>query len=317
MRLLAALFLGLFAAAAHAEAIGVFTSISGEVQLLRDKSYLAAAPGVDVERDDIIETGKDAAAQLDMEDGSVLRLGPDTRLALADYRLDSNHNVVSATLDVLSGWMRFAVATLKPEGSYRIHTPVLTVGIRGTEGTIQAENEQGGVHLEHGDVEVAPRGGDLKAAPPVRITSGEYIQRARGQALVKHAQPPPEFARRMPPVMRERMVRRAHELRQRGVPPRVIRQMTREDAKRFMERHPHMNEQMRERFRQHSLGAPSPRREPPSRVRQEVQHRREQQQNPPANTHARDGAKKLHRPGERDDNETSNAPAAGVRAPEH
>src|SRR6185436_9253469 len=117
-----------------ADTIGVFTATTGEVRVLRAQNYLAAAPGVEIAKDDIVETGKDSAAQLDMEDGSSLKLGPDTRMMLSDYKLDSKKNVVSASLDVLSGWLRFAVAKLKPSGNYKFRTPVIVVGVRGTEG---------------------------------------------------------------------------------------------------------------------------------------------------------------------------------------
>jgi len=239
---------GFFASAACADPIGVFSSTSGNVQVLRGKNYLAAAPGVDVVPEDIVETGQDSSAQLDMDDGSVLMLGPETRLALSDYQVDAKRNVVSAALDVLSGWMRFAVAKLRPDGQYNIHTPVLTIGIRGTEGTIEAQNEQGGLHLSEGIVDVAPIGNDAAAFKPVRVNGGEYIQRARGQAFARFSQPPVAFQKRVPPMLRQRLIHRAHELRSRGVPPRVIRKMTREDAQRFMERHPHMRERWRRRF---------------------------------------------------------------------
>jgi hypothetical protein len=242
-------------AQAQGQAIGVISAVSGQVQLLRGDVYLAGARGVDVHADDIVETGKGAAAQLDMEDGSVLKLGPQTRLALSDYRLDANKNVVSATLDVLSGWLRFAVAKLKPEGRYGFNTPLLTIGVRGTEGTIEAENEQGGLHLEEGAVDVSPFGQDILKLPPLRVVSGEFIQRARGQPLAKLSQPPEHFRNRLPPVVRDKLERRVQDLKERGVPPKVIREITRDDAKHLIERHPHMQDKLRERFK--------PQRKPP------------------------------------------------------
>lgn len=245
----------LFTSAAVADNVGVFTSTSGEVQILRGENYLAAAPGVEVAGDDIVETAVNASAQLDMEDGSVLKLGPETRLVLSDYRLDSNNNVVSAAVEVLSGWLRFAVAKIKPEGRYDIHTPVLTIGVRGTEGTIEAQNERGGLHLNEGVVDVTPVGKDLATFQPVRVSGGEYIQRVRGESLAKLPQPPSAFQNRLPPIMQQKLARRAQELKQRGVPPRVIRAITREDARRFIERHPHLNDRLRQRFRPHGAGA--------------------------------------------------------------
>ena len=90
--------------------IGVFADVQGDTRIQRGEAYLAAAPGVDVEEDDIIETGDNASAQVEMQDGSMLKLGAASRLLLADYEFDSGGNVVSAGLEVLSGWLRFAAS---------------------------------------------------------------------------------------------------------------------------------------------------------------------------------------------------------------
>jgi len=231
-------------------AVGAFTQMSGEVRILRGENYLAAETGVEIESQDIIETDKDASAQLDMEDGSIMRLGPETRLALSEYRLDSNKSVLSAGIDLLSGWLRFAVAKLKPSGNYAINTPLLTIGIRGTEGTIEAQNDQGGLHLHEGEVEVAGAGKDGQAGLPVRVRSGEYVQRHQGQGFRKFTQPPPEFLRRLPSSVQQKLARHALDPKRRGISPRVIRGITKEDAQRMLQRHPQMNERMQQRFRQ-------------------------------------------------------------------
>lgn len=251
----------LFPLAAPAGVVGVFTDVDGEVHLLRGENYLAAASGVEVEQQDVVETASGATAQLDMEDGSVFKLGPDTRLVLSDYQLDNERNVVSAGLDVLSGWVRFAVAKLRGSGSYAFHTPVMTVGVRGTEGVIEADNDSGGLHLEDGEVEIAGAGTDARGFAAERVTAGQFVQRQRGQRFQRLDRPPPEFARRLPPAVQHKLQRRALELRQRGVPPRVIRKMTREDAQRFLQRHPNANERVRERFR--PLGGKQPPGPPP------------------------------------------------------
>jgi hypothetical protein len=243
------------AAPVQAAIVGVFTQVQGEVQLLRGENYLAAENGVELEPQDIVETGVQSSTQLDMEDGSVFRLGPGTRLAVSEYKLDNNKNVLVAGLDLLNGWMRFAVSRLRPEGNYSMRTPVLTIGVRGTEGVIEAENEQGGLHLHEGLVEVGSAGQDLPTAVPVRVSSGEYIRRQRGQAFQRLTQPPPEFVRRLPPGVQHKLVRQAQTLRTRGVSPRVIRAVTREDAQRYLKNHPHMPERLQQRFRPPVPGA--------------------------------------------------------------
>lgn len=240
--------LGLLAmsAPAPAEVIGVLSEVSGETHLLRGEHYIEAVKGVELEAQDIVETGGSAAAQLDMEDGSSLRLGPGTRLALTEYRLDSGKNVIAAGIDLLSGWLRFAVAKLKqPQSRYQVNTAVITLGIRGTEGVVEVTGEQGALHLETGLVEVSQANG--ADAKPLSVAGGEYVQRQRGQALRKMP-PPAAFVGRLPPTLHARLARRALTARERGVPPRIVRAITREEAKRYIENHPHARERLQRRF---------------------------------------------------------------------
>jgi hypothetical protein len=273
----------LLCAPAALAGVGVFTSITGETRIQRADAYLAAATGVEVEEDDIVETGVNAEAQMEMNDGTAIRLGANSRLLVSDYKLDGNKSVLTAGLEVLSGWMRFAVARLRgPDSRFDINTPTMTVGIRGTEGVIEAGNERGGLLLEEGEVAVrAPQVGSM----PVR--SGEYIERARGRPFARHDGAPAAFRSRMPPVMQARVVRRAHLLRERGVPPRPIRKLQREDRERYLQQHPHLQRRFEQRFRQSGSrekpGAPlrkpgPPGAQPGAPNRPELQHRREELQ---------------------------------------
>ena len=225
--------------------IGVFADVQGDTRIQRGEVYLAAAPGVDVEEDDIIETGDNASAQVEMQDGSMLKLGAASRLLLADYKFDSGGNVVSAGLEVLSGWLRFAVSKLRSNDSrYAITTPSMTIGIRGTEGVIEAYSARGGLFLEEG--EVAVRAADAGSVP---VRAGEYIERAPGQPFMRPAAVPPAFRARMPASMQPRMARRAHLLKQRGVPAQQIRHIQREDRERYLRQNPHLHQKFEQRFR--------------------------------------------------------------------
>lgn len=57
-------------------------------------------------------------------------------------------------LDVLTGWLRFAVAKLTPAARYTIDSPIMTVGMRGTEGVIQVGMDTGDFALDEGAVDI-------------------------------------------------------------------------------------------------------------------------------------------------------------------
>jgi hypothetical protein len=191
-----------------------------------------------------------------MNDGSVLKLGANTRVLLADYRLDANRNVITAGIDVLSGWLRFAVAKLRrPDSEYGINTPTMTVGIRGTEGVIEATNQRGGLHLETG--EVALRATDAGSVP---VRAGEFVERARGGAFTRPRAAPAEFRQRMPGTLHPRAVQRAHLLKQRGVAAREIRRLQPADRERLLREHPHQRQRLERRFQPPpGAGKPNPR----------------------------------------------------------
>lgn len=224
--------------------VGVFTEVTGDTRIQRDEFYLEAAPGVEVERSDIIETGHNASAQVEMRDNTLLRLGADSRLLLAEYKLDDAGNVVSVGLEVLSGWLRFAVAKLRVHDSrYEINTPTMTVGIRGTGGVIEVQNERGGLFLEEGEVAVQSLN---TGSVPVR--AGEYVERSPNRPFVRPASVPAAFQARMPATVRSRATPRVQLLRERGVPPRPIRRIQREDRERYQRLHPHLQQKYQQRF---------------------------------------------------------------------
>lgn len=240
---------------AFADSVGVFSEVSGDTRIQRGDAYYAATQGVELDENDIVETGADASTQIEMKDGSVLKLGASSRLLVSGYQLDQSGNVITAGLDVLSGWLRFAVAKLHGgDARYDISTPTMTIGIRGTEGVIQATNEQGGLYLEKGAVAV--HAADAGSMP---VRAGEYIERVRGRAFAHPRAVPVEFRERMPHDLRAFLVRHPQWLHRHGVTPRRLRGLSPEDRERYLREHPHMREELNERFRAHGQITPQQR----------------------------------------------------------
>lgn len=265
---------------AGAAPVGVFSEVEGELRLLRGDIYYEARPGVELEARDIVESGADGAAQIDLNDGSSLSVAANSQVLLAEYEIDDRGGVVRASIDLLSGWLRFAVAKLEGErSSYEFNTPVMTVGIRGTEGVIEAAGENAGLFLEEGRV-VAQRAGfgDAPAvtdAPQV-VEAGQYIGAGEGEGLRRRAGPPPEAMARMPARMKARLARRAQFLERRGFAPRQIRRMQRQDLRNYLNRHPRMKERLMDRFRDRWQNDPEFRDAFRHRAQQQQQARRQQ-----------------------------------------
>ena len=234
----------------------MFSEVLGDVQFLRDDHYFEAALGVEVLAQDMIETGAEASAQLDMADGTVLRIGPGSHLSLSDYDLDDNDNAVRVGLELVSGWLRFAVSKLRDSARFDIETPTMTIGIRGTEGVIQAADSQDNLFLDDGVVEVVASGATDSAPVRTRLRSGEYVEHVRGRPFLHRSDVPATFRQHLPQVLHRRALRRAHLLPRRGQLPRQIRRMEDGDVQRYLKRHPHMRQPLQQRLRSGAQNTP-------------------------------------------------------------
>jgi opacity protein-like surface antigen len=84
-----------------------------------------------VHQDEIIVTGIDAKAEVELFDQTKLAVGPGARLVLDKFVYDPNASSASISLKASNGAFRFLTG-LAPKDSYKIRTPVAFIGTRGT-----------------------------------------------------------------------------------------------------------------------------------------------------------------------------------------
>jgi hypothetical protein len=244
--------------------VGVVTQFSGEVNMIRNDSYYAVSTGVSLHIKDIIITGKDASLQMDMIDGTILRLGDNSRVVLSDYKVDDKKKVVGAMVNVLSGWLRFAVAKLQKNASYNFNTPVMMVGVRGTGGIIRVDNNESSLFLGHGHVQVQRSYGSNDEVKGSDVRAGQFVNRKRGGDFEYTYKVPAYFTKRIPKSFHRynKMLHRARELERRFVQPTFQRKVTPRDVEGLMRQHPHYH--FRRRFEEYRFrrgpGADEPRR---------------------------------------------------------
>jgi len=153
------LAIGSFPAFALAS-VGVATDVQGSVFLTRDHRLFQLEKGVEVEAKDTVQTSADSYVQLDMDDGSILSMGSNSTIHLSNYDLRDDKSVTSAVVNLVSGWMRFAVSRLKRRNSsYRFAMATAVMGVRGTEGLLNVEGSGGdatsSLLLKSGKVDMA------------------------------------------------------------------------------------------------------------------------------------------------------------------
>jgi hypothetical protein len=137
---LASLALG--GGASAAEQIGQIKTLSGTVTIERGKAPEPARIGDRVFQSDTLVTGKDGSVGLTFADNSMMSLGPNSKLALDEFRFDTtthegvfNASLKSGTLAVKSG----DIVRQTPEAMH-IRTPAALLGVRGTHFVVSAKS---------------------------------------------------------------------------------------------------------------------------------------------------------------------------------
>ena len=118
-----------------AEAVGVIDFAHGQVQL-RDahRSEKSALVGASVSEGDSIVTGDDGEVHLEMSDGGVLAIRPNSQLTLTRYRAEGA-STDSALISLARGSLRAITGWIgrHNRSQYAIKTPTAVIGVRGTD----------------------------------------------------------------------------------------------------------------------------------------------------------------------------------------
>ena len=144
---------------AHAAAVGRFTLIKGQVDVLKG----GKVPGIPakvqdgVEPGDVIRTKSGAKAQLSMVDASVITLAPESRLAVADYHYDPAGGERRAVLRLFRGLVHTVVNRIikTEEPDFIMETHTATIGVRGTDWYTLLGPNSSGVYLLNGILSVS------------------------------------------------------------------------------------------------------------------------------------------------------------------
>jgi hypothetical protein len=116
---------------ACAESIGSVSQVSGDVWLMQDSKAWRLAKGDEVDSQHTIITEKGGATQVLLHDGTLLSIGPRTRIKLEAYKVKEKE---SFSFDVLWGAVRYVVKKIiDPDAAFNVKTTTAAIGVRGTE----------------------------------------------------------------------------------------------------------------------------------------------------------------------------------------
>lgn len=151
-------------------AVATVIHVRGDARRIAGEHSTPVQPGDSVAAGDTLVTAAHGSLSLRFVDGSRLLLTPDTRLTLARLRQYGRTGMAETTIRLHRGDVDSQVAPQRaPGASYRIESPVLNLGVRGTrfrvgvaaDGRTRGEVLSGRVHA--GGEAAAARGLDLGA----------------------------------------------------------------------------------------------------------------------------------------------------------
>lgn len=184
--LLALLLLPLTGAA---QEIGTFTLVEGSPRLIRGSTVLRASEGVRFQNNDIVETGSPGFVQAEFASGSIVAIGPSTRVLI--------HSSAGkgAELVVMGGWLK---GENPPNGGgYRFSSSPIGAASKAGAVILHSTAPDGELYVEAGTATVTESGGH-----PIAAKAGQFFTRRSGKFAVA-ARPDGPFVQGMPQPFRD------------------------------------------------------------------------------------------------------------------
>jgi hypothetical protein len=124
--------------------VGRLAAVEGDVWILHEgeAEYREALLGDEIFEADRLSTGKDGKARILFRDDSMVALGTNSELAVAQFAYIKGKTGREALVDLLRGKIRFQVTRFFTEGKvdFRLRSASAVVGVRGTEGVLRVQN---------------------------------------------------------------------------------------------------------------------------------------------------------------------------------
>jgi len=137
---------------AAADQIGIAVTVRNDVAQVEPKIQKILA-GDDLIRDAVVQTRNDSGAKFVLKDSTNLVLGPNSTLKLDRTVFSDQSSVGDIAVKLTVGAFRFITGDSNKD-SYKIATPLATIGIRGTTLDFLIERRKNTVVLKHGESRV-------------------------------------------------------------------------------------------------------------------------------------------------------------------
>jgi len=169
------------ATAAHAQesAAATVVTLNGQVSVLRDNSPWALNLGNSIQPRQIIVTGADGYALLQVSDGSTFEVFPNSRVVFRD-----NPGNWKDLLEVFLGSVKVQIQKIGGQPNYnKVRTPTAVISVRGTVFDVTVEDEDATTVVMVAEGQVAVQHALLPRGDPKILNPGEWIRVYKNQPL--------------------------------------------------------------------------------------------------------------------------------------
>jgi hypothetical protein len=152
------------------ESVGVVTILEGDATTIRGLSEFALSEGVRLTSNELVETGKSTFLRIEFTDGTIMDLGPATRVQINRPTLRKTER---SGLYLLSGWAKVSAGKLGPGVKAALASPQFdATGLDGES----VELVQGGssaIFAESGPVHVLDQ--SRGSATQIQLKYGDFL----------------------------------------------------------------------------------------------------------------------------------------------
>ena len=166
----------------------------GPVTLIRGTSVFVVDGPLVTQPGDLLATDARFGAQLEDGNGTLVALGPQTRLSI-DAPPHGEDAAGPASLSLLTGWIKLARTGASGPGPLLLDTPSLHIALRQGSSVIHATSTSSALFVETGSAVVTLP--DTRDAPQT-VAADRYLEREPGKPPVHSARPAAAFVSQLP-----------------------------------------------------------------------------------------------------------------------
>ena len=211
---------------AAAQEIGTITLVEGPLRMIRGTTLFHAGEGVRLHPGDILESSSGGFVQLELTGGTVVALGPSTRLLFLGHGTKT-----AAELVVLSGWLKGETGA--NAGTYSYASPQLAATTRGGVVVLKASSEQTDLFVESGNANISRVSPQGYLTNPQGATAGQFLTRRGGKNVALNPRPDQSFLDAIPRAFRDTLPPRLSKF-PKGVDPKPDHEVTYADVQPWL-----------------------------------------------------------------------------------